>query len=78
MPDVIAGISIRHCCDKHDPALFVSFDMGVFDKANVAFAHCLWDAGLWWFALPALFAVSTVELLLYWLGPKGKMGKMKR
>lgn len=70
IPDMIAGISIRHCCDAHDLALMDSFDMDVFDQANVAFAHCVWDAGLWWFALPALFVVSTVGIALYWFGPK--------
>ncbi|MCW5722854.1 MAG: hypothetical protein KIS86_17110 [Devosia sp.] len=72
VPDVIAGISIRHCCDAHDEALFDSFDMSVFDQANVAFAHCVWDAGLWWLALPALFVVSTAGWLLYRFGPKRK------
>lgn len=70
IPDVIAGISIRHCCDAHDEALFDGFAMDAFDQGNVAFAHCVWDAGLWWFALPALFVVSTAGLLLYWFGPK--------
>lgn len=75
IPDQIAGISIRHCCDAHDLALFDSFDMGVFDRANVAFARCVWEAGLWWFALPALFVVSTAGILLYWLGPKKPKGQ---
>lgn len=70
IPDVITGISIRHCCDAHDAALMSGFDMSVFDKANVAFAHCVWDAGLWWFTLPALFVVSTIGILLYFFGPK--------
>lgn len=70
IPDVIAGVDLTACCSAHDIALMDSFEMGVFDKANVAFAHCVWDAGLWWFALPALFVVSTAGLLLYWFGPK--------
>lgn len=45
-------------------------DWSAFDPANVAFAHCVWDAGLWWFVLPALFIVSTAGALLFRFGPK--------
>ena len=55
IPDIIAGISIRHCCDIHDVTLFDTTDWSIFDQANVAFAHCVWDAGLWWLALPFVF-----------------------
>lgn len=72
IPEVISGIDITHCCSEHDRQLMDTFDMSVFDTANIAFAHCVWDAGLWWLALPALFVVSTVGLLLYWFGPKRK------
>lgn len=70
IPDVIFGTSIRHCCDAHDKALGSTTDWSAFDPANVAFAHCVWDAGLWWFVLPALFAVSTAGVLLFRFGPK--------
>ena len=70
IPDVITGISIRHCCEIHDSTLGSTTDWPMFDPANVAFAHCVWDAGLWWFAVPALFAVSTIGVVLFFLGPK--------
>lgn len=69
-PDVIGKISIRHCCDVHDNVLILTRDWGVFDKANVEFAHCVWDSGLWWCVLPALFAVSTAGALLFVFGKK--------
>lgn len=70
MLDVIFGTSIQHCCDAHDHALGATMDWSAFDPANVAFAHCVWDAGLWWFVLPALFVVSTAGALFFRLGPK--------
>lgn len=70
IPDVIFGTSIRHCCDAHDQALGSTMDWLAFDPANVAFAHCVWDTGLWWFVLPALFVVPTVGALFFRFGPK--------
>lgn len=70
IPDIIAGVSIRHCCDIHDSTLAETTDWSVFDPANVAFAHCVWDAGLWWLAVPALFVVSTIGALFFLFGPK--------
>lgn len=75
IPDVIVGISIRHCCDAHDMALIDNLDMSIFDQSNIAFAHCVWDAGLWWLTLPAFFVVSTLGVGLYLFGPKKSKAK---
>lgn len=65
IPDVIFGTPIRHCRDAHDQDLGSRIDWLAFDPANVAFAHCVWDTGLWWFVLPALFVVSSVGALFF-------------
>lgn len=69
-PDIVFGISIKHCCDTHDIVLGKTLNWANFDRANVDFAHCIWDTGLWWCVLPCLFAVSTFGTLLFIFGKK--------
>lgn len=74
IPDVIAGISIRHCCDAHDEALVSTYDLHEFSRANTELAHCIQDAGLWWLGFPALVAVTFAGIWLLYLGPKRRRG----
>lgn len=34
VPDLLAVISILHCCDAHDQALAATMDWSAFDPAN--------------------------------------------
>lgn len=70
IPEIIFGIDITHCCTIHDATLMATRDWVVFDAANLVFAHCLADAGLWWLAPVALLAVATIGRTLFRFGPK--------